>query len=183
MKKLLIFLVSMLIAVSLCACSSTSTTYTINKNGTSYVVDTVNNTISNGTHSYQYSFSGNSSSYIVSIIYPDGSTYWWRQESGRYSSNGSGGWSDDYDANRYVDGDTLCDVLLEKAPKESSSGNFFIVIFLLAVGIFNIASPYNSWYLQYGWRYKNAEPSDSALTINRIAGGVAIIVAAIMIFL
>lgn len=179
MKKLLIFLITTLLVLSMCGCSaSANTTYTSYKNGTSYVVDTENGTISDGTNTYTYSFSGNSSSYNVDITYPDGSTYWFKMSG--YS--GYGGWSDDYDENRYVDGDTLRNVLLEKAPKESNPGKFFAIILLLAVGFFHVASPYTAWYLEYGWRYKNAEPSDLALGMNRVGGVVAIIVAVIMIF-
>lgn len=178
MKKLQVLMVLTLIAISLCACSSISTTYTVEQDGITYVVDTINSTIFDGGNTYQYSFSGNYSSYKVDITYPDGSTYW-RQQQG---SSGHGGWSDNYDENRYIAGDVLCDVLEEKAPKESNPDNFFIAIFLSGIGIFNIISPYTAWYLQYGWRYKDAEPSDVALTMNRILGGVAIIMAVIIFF-
>ena len=55
-----------------------------------------------------------------------------------------------------------------------------LVILLILVGIFNIALPDVAWYLQYGWRYKDAEPSDAALVFNRIGGVAAIIMAVIM---
>lgn len=173
MKKLPVLIVSMFIAISLCACTSTSTTYVVEQDGTTYGVDTVKSTIFDGVNKYQYSFSGNSSSYSVYITYPDGSTYWWQQQD--YS--GHGGWSDNYDENRYVAGHILRDILEEKAPKESNTGNFFIAIFLLGIGILYMASPYTAWYLQYGWIYKDAEPSDVVLTMYRILGGVAIVIA------
>lgn len=122
---------------------------------------------------YQYEFSGNKSSYDVNITYPDGSTYWFHMSGGA----GHGGWSDDYDEDRYVDGDTLSDVLLEKAPKEVNSGNWLAALIIAIVGIFNIVSPYSAWYLEYGWRYKNAEPSDIALGLNRVVGVIAVVAA------
>ena len=176
MKKLQVLIMLTLIAISLGACSSISTTYTVEKHGITYVVDTVNRTIFDGGNTYQYSFSGSDSSCKVDITYPDGSTYW-RQQQGSF---GQGGWSDNYDENRYVAGDVLCDVLEEKAPKESNPDNLFITIILSGVGIFNIISPNTAWYLQYGWRYKDAKPSDVALTMNRILGGVVIIIAVII---
>ena len=179
MKKIQVLIVLMLIAISLCACSSMSTTYTVEQDGITYVVDTINSTVFDGGNTYQYSFSGSYSSYKIDITYPDGSTYWWQQQ----GSSGFGGWSDNYDENRYVAGDVLRDVLEEKAPKESNPGKFFMAIFLLGIGIFNIFSPYTAWYLQYGWRYKDAEPSDDALIMNRVLGGVAIIIAVIILFL
>ena len=179
MKKLQVLIVLMLIAISLCACSSMSTTYTVEQDGITYVVDTINSTVFDGGNTYQYSFSGSYSSYKIDITYPDGSTYWWQQQ----GSSGFGGWSDNYDENRYVAGDVLCDVLEEKAPKESNLGKIFMAIFLLGIGMLNIISPNTAWYLQYGWIYKDAEPSDNALTMNRILGGVAIIIAVIIFFL
>ncbi|MGN0250750.1 MAG: DUF6199 family natural product biosynthesis protein [Oliverpabstia sp.] len=44
------------------------------------------------------------------------------------------------------------------------------------MGAFNTAAPSVAWYLEYGWRYKNAEPSDLALGLNRVGGIIAIIV-------
>lgn len=169
-------MVFLLIAISLCGCSSVSTTYTVEQDGITYVVDTINSTIFDGGNTYRYSFSGSYSSYKVNITYPDNSTYWWQQ----HGASGSGGWSDNYDENRYVAGDVLCDVLEVNAPKESNPGNSYIAILLLGIGLFNIISPYTAWYLQYGWRYKDAEPSDVALTVNRIIGGVAIIISVII---
>lgn len=47
---------------------------------------------------------------------------------------------------------------------------------LLAVGIFNTAAPQTAWWLEYGWRFKDAEPSDLALGANRILGVVLIFI-------
>ena len=177
MRKMSLVIVLILV-VSLCACASTSPTYTVTKDNVEYVVDTENKTISDGTHTYQYEFSGNSATYDVNITYPDGSTYWFAMS----GHTGHGGWSDDYNEDRYIDGDTLCEVLLEKAPKESNPGKIFAVILLAAIGVFNIVSPYYAWYLEYGWRYKNAEPSDLALGLNRVGGVIAAIAAVILLF-
>ncbi|MBQ8815940.1 MAG: hypothetical protein IJZ84_01500 [Lachnospiraceae bacterium] len=171
---ILIVMLSLLMS----ACGATSTVYTVEKNHVSYEVNIENQTISDGANVYQYDFSGNKSSYDVNITYPDGSTYWFHMSDG----SGYGGWSDDYDENRYVDGDTLSDVLLEKAPKEVKSGNVLAALIIAVVGIFYIASPYTAWYLGYGWRYKNAEPSDSALGANRVVGVIAVVAAVILLF-
>ncbi|MDD5934092.1 MAG: hypothetical protein PUC65_00760 [Clostridiales bacterium] len=165
-----------MVAIFLCACSSVSTTYTVEEDGINFVVDTINGTISDGEYTYQYSFSGSDSSYRVDITYPNNSSYWWQQQ----GASGYGGWSDAYDENRYVAGDVLRDVLEHEAPKESNTGSFLMAIILLVVGIFNISSPRTAWYLEYGWRYKNAEPSDFALIMNRISGGVLIVIAIIL---
>ena len=74
-------------------------------------------------------------------------------------------------------------MLLEKAPREANSGNIFAAVFVAAIGVFNIVSPYTAWYLEYGWRYKNAEPSDIALGLNRVVGVIAVIVAVVILFI
>ena len=168
-----------LLVFLLCACGKTSTTYTVIKNNVNYLVDTEQKTISDGEHVYHYNFSGNASSYKMDVTYPDGSTYWFSKSG--YS--GQGGWSDGYDEKKYVDGDTLCEVLLEKAPREANSGNIFAAVFVAAIGVFNIVSPYTAWYLEYGWRYKNAEPSDIALGLNRVVGVIAVIIAVVILFI
>ena len=178
MKKMFTLWMTVLLLISLCACSSTkTTTYTVTKGGTTFIVNTENSTISDGTNIYMYSLSGNLSDYDVDITYPDGSTYWWSVQ----DNSGMGGWSDDYDENRYIDGNTLCKVLEEEMPEKPKTRNVLIIILLLSICVFNVASPYTAWYLEYGWRYKDAEPSDIALGLNRFCGILAIIIAVIMI--
>ena len=186
MKRFLVAILGVLLIFSFCACSSsdtgTSSTYTVNKNGTDYVIDPDNGTISDGKHTCQYEISESSGGYIINITYPDGSTYWWRAQRSGNVTTGAGGWSDDYDADRYADGQTLCDVIEEKIPQTSGNANVFLIFILIAVGIFNTVWPRAAWYLEYGWRYKNAEPSDLVLGLNRFGGIIAILVAVIMAF-
>jgi hypothetical protein len=49
-------------------------------------------------------------------------------------------------------------------------GSFLLGILLLASGILSVSSPETTWYLSRGWKYKNAEPSDTYLTFIRITG-------------
>ncbi len=37
------------------------------------------------------------------------------------------------------------------------------------------------WYLSYGWRYKDAQPSDAALVIGRISGIAALVIGIVML--
>ena len=78
--------------------------------------------------------------------------------------------------------------------KETEKNDFYIapavyhtlraigILILLAVGIFNTVSPYTAWYLECGWRYENAEPSEMALGMARFGGIVALVVAVGMMF-
>lgn len=180
MRKILSIICAVFIFSILSSCAPAPTKYTVEKNGIIFEVDKENSTISDGSNKYNYNFVGDDSDYRVSITYPDGSSYWWDMNG--YS--GSGGWSENYDPEKYADGDVLTDVLLEKAPKASkhSGGNILVIFLLFVLGIFNITSPYAAWYLEYGWRYKDAQPSDAALDFNRLSGAALIVIAVILIF-
>lgn len=180
-KRIIAIIFSLvLIFFLLCSCSETQTQYTVEQNGKAFTVDKESRTISDGIHTYHYRFDGNNSDYRVDITYPDGSSYWWNMK----EYGGSGGWSDNYNPKKYADGDVLTNVLLENAPRapKHTGGNALAIILLLAIGILNIAAPYTSWYLEYGWRYKEAEPSDAALFFNRLGGVIAIIIAIVLLF-
>ena len=56
-----------------------------------------------------------------------------------------------------------------------------MALLLCGVGIFNLAAPKARWYLSYGWRFKDAEPSDAAITLSRIGGGIAVVIGVIML--
>lgn len=164
-----------------CAGKNAPTTYTVEYEGISYRVDTQAGTLSDGIHTYQFTFTGDTASYSVDITYPDGSSYWFRMDNG----HGGGGWSDNYDENRYTDGDTLCEVLRQQAPapKRDASLTVVAVLLLVAVGLFNLLAPRKAWYVEYGWRFKDAEPSDTALAFQRAAGIVALAIALFLLFL
>ena len=41
-----------------------------------------------------------------------------------------------------------------------------LILLLEAVGVFNLAAPRAAWYAEWGWRIKDAEPSDRALVAH-----------------
>src|SRR5690606_27510871 len=55
------------------------------------------------------------------------------------------------------------------ATSNSSSGGP-IGIILMLIGLLLAVFPYGAWYLEIGWRLKDAEPSDLALIVNRVGG-------------
>ena len=183
MRKVIISICAVMIIISLCSCvSSVETTYTVTRNGTEFIVDTENSTIFDGTNTYTYAMTGNATEYNVEIIYPDGSKYWWKTQRNSNGCTGFGGWSDDYDEDRYMDGNTLYEVLNSSAPQKTNfSNNILLSLVLIVAGTFGILKPEAVWYLEHGWRYKNAGPSDLALVMNRI-GGVILVIAAIVSF-
>ena len=176
-------------AIQLCTCcvlalffftactekSPVQTSYSIEHAGKTFVIDAANQTITNNDDVYAYSFSGNT----TTITYPHGSTYF-RTTSG----NGwAGGWSDDYDETKYIPGGVLMDVLYRGRgdEKDSSGPSPFLAILLIAAGAFNAAKPRTAWYLGYGWRFKDAEPSELALGVERVVGVVVLIIGVIML--
>ena len=176
-RMLMIFVIT-IVFVFLCACShKESGPKEVWYDGTIYTIDEEAMTISDGEYTYRYEVNGSGSQRNFHITYPNGSTYYWT-----WSGNmGHGGWSDDYDETRYAAGRTLMNVLETQIPEKSEPKNVLMIIFLLGVGIFNVAAPKASWYLSDGWRFKDAEPSEAALEWGRFIGIVLIVIAVFMI--
>ncbi len=177
MKRLWIIIISLLLILSLWGCAQQEKVYTIDRNGTQFLVDTENRTISDGTHTYHYVLSDGAYSSTVTITYPNGSTFWDKVSNG---GNGSSGWSDDYKDDAYVSGWTLADVVRQTMPKPINTGKIIAGLVLIALGVVEIAFPQGLWYLRYGWHFKNIEPSDAALAFARVGGVVGIILGVVL---
>lgn len=180
----LIFAAIMLLAG--CKKEPLPTVYTVYSYGAPYTIDTQSRTISDGTYTYGYEYAASGSR--VSFTYPDGNVY----SAGIQSANSSGAGglsagsvSADHDySSGYTDPLSLCYALAStREPKgaASSGANPLLALLLCGVGIFNLAAPKASWYLSYGWRFKDAEPSDAAITLSRIGGGIAVVIGVIML--
>lgn len=178
MKNFWSFLFALLLSIFLFGCAERETTFSISRNGIDFQVDRVEKTISEGNNTYHYAFSGDTSSSNVTITYPDGASYWYSQS----GTMGQGGWSEDYVEGTYVSGNILVDIVQEIAPRKAEPGKMIGAIILIALGLTDILFPRILWYLGYGWRYKNAEPSDAALIFSRI-GGFAVFVIGIVLLI
>lgn len=190
----LILAVLTALVLSLSACAKQKATaslepYTTGWDGAVYTItpiDAYKGTISDGTNTYSYRYDTSGSSYGVTFTYPDGETYRCTQNgstsSGAAFSSGSA--SLDFDFDKYPDGMTL-DRVLKRSPaakhEEKSTKSWGIILFLLFVGSINTACPQLTWHLDVGWKVKDAEPSEAALTWNRIVGVVLLVIAGIMI--
>ena len=182
MKKLAFFACLLCILLVCSAClEQPDHTYDITVNGRTFTVDSTARTIECEGQVVSYTFSEESSSGIkYEFTYPDGATYWWVDR----DFAGHGGWSEDYDEYIHVPGDDLIQVLnpgKNKSKTGEKSGNPLIGILLIAVGLFNALAPQKAWYLSYGWRFKNAEPSDAALGWARFSGIAAIVIGIILL--
>lgn len=94
---------------------------------------------------------------------------------------GQGGWSEDYVEGTYVSGNILVDIVQEEAPRKANPGKIIGAIILIDLGFMDIIFPRISWYLGYGWRYENAEPSNVALIFARIGGFVALVIGIVLL--
>lgn len=176
MKKMcVILLVLLMLLLPACGQEEAQSVYSVGIDNVQLTVDTQNMTISDGMYTYHYKAISIGSGIQTTITYPNGATFYWS-----WSGNvGSGGWSEDYDDSIFADGHTLLEVL-EQNPstrqKRERSGNPLVGLLFIGLGLWNVVSPYSSWYFSYGWRYKEVEPSDAALGLTRFGGIVAILV-------
>ncbi|MCW3793282.1 hypothetical protein OM416_16950 [Paenibacillus sp. LS1] len=56
-----------------------------------------------------------------------------------------------------------------------------IGVLVLIIGLIMAIWPYFAWYVRLGWKFKDAEPSDLALSTGRISGIVFVIIGFILI--
>ena len=171
-KRFCFWIAVLLSALALCGCQNKEDPdhYDVAYDGKTYTVDQEQGTITCDGVVYRFEVSGSGGNSVdLDITYPDGSRYYWTKD----GSFGHGGWSDDYDpeASGYVPGEVLWEVLsLESAGQERSGPSPVLAVLLLALGAFPAISPRKAWMLGYGWHFKNAEPSELALTVDRAVG-------------
>lgn len=168
MKQLKLVLPLLFLALVLSGCAGDPRPYEYTAQGISVWVDPVAGTILHDGETIRYTTSGHGDNIHYTITYPDGSSYWWT-DSGYV---GAGGWSDDYREDKYLPGDFLVDALKQSAPREKQ-GSVGIGFLLICLGALNFFLPEMSFHFGYGWRFKNAEPSEGYLTFTRISGAIA----------
>lgn len=190
-RKSFALLAALFLLSILCACaqktdgdtkSGAKAPYTVSYGGVNYTVtplDENSGTISDSEYTYSYAYKASGSGYSVTFTYPDGESYTWRQD----DRVGSGSASLDFDFSKYPDGMELQSVLERETPRsaEKKEKNVGLILLLLVIGVINTAWPKAAWYLEMGWKIKDAEPSEAALGVSRLTGVIALIVAAILI--
>ena len=157
--------------IFLYSCTVKPGVYSVEVNGMIYELDTEKRTINDGLYTYQYEFTGNTRSYNITITFPDGVKYGCKKNGGPLVF-----WSSDYVDSKYSSTDTLCDVILSKAPKGVNIKKIMAGILIMSIGIFNFAFPKAACYLECGWKFKNSEPTDFYLAMTKIVGIIIFIV-------
>ena len=181
MKRLFLWIAVGLSVLALCGCRSQENNFDFTYSEKTYTVDAEEGTITSEEGVYRFALSGSDRDHVsLDITYPDGSQYHWSKS----GSAESGSWSTDYapEDSGYVPGEALWDILTVRLTREPGrSGHPVLALLLLAVGAFQAITPQTAWMLSDGWRFKNAEPSESALTAHRAAGIVMIFAGAILL--
>ena len=126
---------------------------------------------------YRYEYDGGN----ITITYPNGAT-WIESPT---STGAAISWDDNYDPQRYIEGDVLARYLEEAhrpRSREGIVGIGFACLIMATVGVVMFAVPEELIEMKYGWRFKNAEPTEFAVWEVRI-GGIIVVVVAVVIFL
>lgn len=67
-------------------------------------------------------------------------------------------------------------------PGTSRLGQVVLGIACMVLGGVTIAFPRGMWFLAFGWRYRDAEPSEAALVMDRLGGGLLILLGLLFLF-
>lgn len=143
--------------------------------GHTLVVDFQAGTITGEGEVYSFAIQGDS----IRIDYPNG-VYFVRTGS---ATAGYGPVDQPFSTAGYLSEDTLFKAL-EGGDTEGGwrPGSYApLAVLLLPLGIFSLAKPERAWYVSWGWRYKNAEPSDGALLAQRLEGVVLVVIGIVVI--
>ncbi len=155
--------------------------------GSEAILDLDSKTITYEGSEYHYQTDATS----VKITYPNGIDYERVYQGSGYTealSDGTDLMNDSYfTKNGFLTPYVIINQVLAYTPNASGvntdSGMLPIIGFIaLIIGIGTTASPKTAWYLRYGWRFKDAEPSEASLMLNRIGGIVAIVVSGVILF-
>ena len=126
---------------------------------------------------YRYEYDGGN----ITITYPNGAV-WIESPT---STGAAISWDDNYDPQRYIEGDVLARYLEEAhrpRSREGIVGIGFACLIMATVGVVMFVVPEELIEMKYGWRFKNAEPTEFAVWEVRI-GGIVVVIVAVVIFL
>ena len=188
MKRVLVCL-TLLCCLFLTACgrNAPKEPYEGYYNGSTYVVDEADGTVTMDGNTYTYTLSVTpGQSARLKLTYPDGT---WSSRSGRVGAQGvvyiTGTDSTGFEHGRYLSCDALWHALDVDERIEGNSGGagyMLLGVVLVGLGVFQFVSPETMWKFNWGWRYKNAEPSDLALNMGMLSGALSVVLGIILFF-
>lgn len=112
----------------------------------------------------------------ISVTYPNG-----EKANASYGDN-VGGFGSFGNVSGYPDIDDFRDLVLVDNSLEFNGGQFLISLVLIIFSLICVISPEVGWYLNRGWMYKKAEPSDLYLGVGRISGVIGCIIGILLLF-
>lgn len=177
-KVSVLILLCILVAAALLGCGANKKAYTVDAGGETLTVDPQECKIYHGSDVYSYTVSGSGERIRYQITYPNGGHYTWEQNGGTVS----GGWSEDYREDLYISGEVLVEAIASQKAQKSPGKLFFVGLLLVVIGVFPVFWPKKAWFLDTGWRFKNAEPSDATIFLTRLGGGILIVVGIVFFF-
>ena len=183
-KRKCVLIVVMLLALVLGACNSNTAksdpySEVVEIDGQSLTITLDENNLSagtitseNGTYTFEYGVPGNS--IVFTVNYPDGYVFSQTEINGGFATPAeynsierkNKGYIDLFSLNYSIEG------VMDNARGTSNNGSpsILLALALIGVGAWNFFEARSVWYLFRGWWYKNAEPSDLALMLYRLAG-------------
>ena len=187
MKHTRVMLLLLILALILSACGGEEAAqpqepYTCSAGGYTVTVDPINRTITHKEDVYTYTISTSNDKTDYTIRYPNGGVYHWTQE----EYTGYGGWNGYYDEAGYISGDYLLSVLrdLPESKRQEHHADapqgLIYGIALLLIGVLCVGVPELSFYANYGWAIKDAEPSELYLGWTKAIGILFVVVGFLM---
>ena len=173
MRRILSVLLIMVFLLCGCGTEKADPVYT----SRGYTVDTEAQTMTKDGNVFHYKPNGNG--YI--FTYPDGSFCSYQIHNNDFTSFTTESGSLDFDPSRWPSASELGKALHQETKSDRRTGNP-LGLLLILLGALNAAFPHASWYLEIGWRFKDAEPSDLALGMERAGGVVIALVGFFMLF-
>jgi len=172
MQKI-IFIFSFFLFLGACS-SQKNQSFTFYSEHGLFTINFEEHTISHLNQSYSFEIIGDK----TTIFFPDGSTFWQEKTISGYSGELTSNQGLDYSSS----GEELMEALSSIQTHRHSNGSIFPALFVFVISLLQICFPKVSWHLSYGWKFKNAEPSDSALMMTSISGVIGIIFAFFLLY-
>ena len=177
-RTIAMFLIAVLL-LSLTACGPRKRTgredVYLEEAGVTVTIDYDAEVIQYGSDRYTYTVTRD---YCV-LHYPNGADYW---DYGFYHTP-----DEDYDPERYLPAELLLPLLehQQAAMSRNRSGlditAILSFILLLCLGLWGVIAPESMAFLRGGWRFRNAEPTEWAISMERVTGIFFLIMALVLL--
>ena len=175
MKKWLLFCLTALCLFLFAACSQ-PVEYSAQINGRIPAGHRFPDHFRRGQYLFLYRFR-HQRPYTVVISYPDGTSYVWEQSDGAAAAGGGPDWRMNTSMMSTEAPFAIC---CHDAARPSQLRSNYYSGYPCRPRLFNIIRPRTAWFLDSGWKYKDAEPSDMALSAHVIGGILALVIAVIV---